>query len=350
MRRGRAPRRHGKLKHYFVPGVHNAYRPHFLRAKTVVALGAIIVMLFFIAVAMERLVVRSPSPQVGAVVAAVLVDLANSDRLASGLLQLSTSTVLERAAQMKADDMAARGYFAHASPEGRTPWHWFQQAGYRFRFAGENLAVYFSDSVEVERAWMESTSHRANILSDEFTEIGIALARGEYQGKDTVYVVQMFGQPAASASVVTAAQSQNAGSRGVAGASAEALEFETIVENDTYIAVKASNSEPRVAAAERDSSKPIGALAGPLPNSNAFWRLVTAPKTLLQYIYIGIGAFITLALLLLVVVEFRPPTPRLRRAGRHKFVPIAYGVGLLALLVALLYGGTAFFSGNLLIL
>src|SRR3989338_134463 len=84
---------HHRLHHYFVPGVHNAYRPHFLRAKTVVALGAIIVMLFFIAVAMERLVVRSPSPQVGAVVAAVLVDLANSDRLASGLLQLSTSTV-----------------------------------------------------------------------------------------------------------------------------------------------------------------------------------------------------------------------------------------------------------------
>ena len=40
--------------------------------------------------------------------------------------------------------------------EGKTPWYWFGEVGYDFRFAGENLAVYFSDSVEVERAWMNS--------------------------------------------------------------------------------------------------------------------------------------------------------------------------------------------------
>src|SRR3989338_10289262 len=114
------------------------------------------------------------------------------------------SPILQKAAQLKAEDMAAKEYFAHDSPEGLKPWHWFEEAGYDFRSAGENLAVYFSDSAEVERAWMNSPSHRANLLSEHFTEIGIALSQGQYQGHDTVYVVQMFASPSESASVGTA--------------------------------------------------------------------------------------------------------------------------------------------------
>src|SRR4029077_4956173 len=129
------------------------------------------ITLFFVALGMEQLVVRSPSPQVGAVVAAVLVDLANTDRTQNGLGQLATSSVLQKAAQLKADDMAARSYFSHNTPDGKTPWTFFKEAGYNFHYAGENLAVYFSDSDEVEKAWMNSSLHRANILSDKFTEI-----------------------------------------------------------------------------------------------------------------------------------------------------------------------------------
>ncbi len=64
---------------------------------------------------------------------------------------LAVNPVLERAAQAKADDMAAKSYFSHNSPDGVTPWFWLNQAGYVFTYAGENLAANFSDSIDVEK-------------------------------------------------------------------------------------------------------------------------------------------------------------------------------------------------------
>jgi hypothetical protein len=92
--------------------------------------------------------------------------------------------------------MAQNGYFAHTSPEGKSPWYWFKQGGYVFNYAGENLAVDFSDSADVERAWMNSPTHRSNILNNKFTEIGVATAVGTLNGRQTTFVVQEFGTPA----------------------------------------------------------------------------------------------------------------------------------------------------------
>lgn len=128
----------------------------------------------------------------------LLIDLANADRGTAGLPQLRYNPVLEKAAQAKANDMAARGYFSHTTPDGAAPWRFFQQAGYLYLRAGENLAVNFSDSKDVETAWMNSPTHRANILQQGFTEIGIATASGEFQGHPAVFVVQFFAAPAPS--------------------------------------------------------------------------------------------------------------------------------------------------------
>jgi uncharacterized protein YkwD len=136
------------------------------------------------------------SPNVAAVVSAILVQLANGDRAQNGLGDLVVNPVLVAAAQAKANDMAAQGYFAHISPSGLDPWHWFQLAGYKFDYAGENLAVDFSDSTDVNNAWMNSPTHRENILDPHYTEIGIATAQGMYQGHPTTFVVQEFGAPA----------------------------------------------------------------------------------------------------------------------------------------------------------
>ena len=302
-----ARKRHGQLKHYFISGGHNSYHPHFWRPQSLGAMTAAIVLFFVISLALERVVIKSPSPAVAAVVAAVLVELANADRGAEGVGTLAVSPTLTEAAQMKADDMAARGYFAHDTPDGKSPWYWFEEAGYEFRHAGENLAVYFSDSVEVQRAWMNSPLHRANVLGDQFEEIGIALAQGEYQGHDTTYVVQMFGTPAeASTAVVESSAPTPETTDLVAGAAAEA--------------------------------QPIGAIRD--GRSLTLWKLLTAPKTLLSYIYMAIAVVVFIALILLVAVEFR------RHALPHAFA----GVGLLALIVFLLFSGTTFFSGELLIL
>lgn len=99
--------------------------------------------------------------------------------------------------------MASKEYFSHNSPEGVTPWHWFKEAGYNFLYAGENLAINFTDSTDVEKAWLESPTHRANIMNVEFREIGMATVKGVYKNYPTIYIVQMFGTPAYGQTVLT---------------------------------------------------------------------------------------------------------------------------------------------------
>ena len=157
----------------------------------------LVVCLFAAAGMVDRYVKEMGTPYVAAVISAVLVDFANQDRTELALTELKVNPVLVAAAQAKADDMAAKSYFAHQSPEGFDSWHWFKEVGYDYKYAGENLAVNFSDSGDVEEAWMASPSHRENIVNPKYTEIGIAVATGTYQGRSTVFAVQMFGMPRA---------------------------------------------------------------------------------------------------------------------------------------------------------
>jgi len=130
-----------------------------------------------------------------AVYASVLVTLTNQNRAMADIAELEVNPLLERAAQLKADDMASKGYFAHNTPDGKTPWYWLDEAGYKYVFAGENLAVNFTESEDVERAWMNSRGHFLNIMNPRFTEIGIATSTGIYKGREAIFVVQMFGAP-----------------------------------------------------------------------------------------------------------------------------------------------------------
>lgn len=122
-----------------------------------------------------------------------LVEFTNLDREKRERGELVVSDLLNEAAKMKAEDMAQKEYFAHVSPEGVTPWYWFSEVGYDYRYAGENLAVNFIESYSAHRAWMDSPTHKANIISDNFEEIGIATAVGRYKGEEATYVVQLFG-------------------------------------------------------------------------------------------------------------------------------------------------------------
>lgn len=130
-----------------------------------------------------------------AIYGAVLVNLTNQSRSTANVSELKVNPILEKAAQMKADDMAAKSYFAHNTPDGKTPWYWFEQAGYKYKYAGENLAVNFQDSNEIHTAWLNSKGHFLNIVNPKYTEIGIATSTGTYKGREAVFVVQMFGTP-----------------------------------------------------------------------------------------------------------------------------------------------------------
>ncbi len=161
-------------------------------------IGFSLVALTFFGITRAPLLVERV-PALAAVISSVLIELTNNDRSSSGLATLTINETLTAVAQAKANDMAEKSYFAHTSPEGLTPWHWFKEKGYQFAYAGENLAVDFSESADVERAWMNSPTHRANVLGTQFTEIGIGVAQGSYQGRPTTFVVQVFGTPAPQA-------------------------------------------------------------------------------------------------------------------------------------------------------
>jgi hypothetical protein len=125
-----------------------------------------------------------------------VVELTNQKREENGLSPLTINSKLNEAAQRKAGDMFAFNYWAHNSPSGRNPWSFFQEAGYQYLYAGENLARDFMNSNAVVDAWMASPSHRDNLLNGHYQEIGLAVVNGTLDGVETTLVVQLFGTPA----------------------------------------------------------------------------------------------------------------------------------------------------------
>jgi hypothetical protein len=184
------------IANHILPTKHNGFLPRVLRDWSIGTLLIVSVALFSFSQIARFTGTFGLSADV---LPAVVATLTNDVRTKNSLTPLSVSDVLTRAATLKANDMAANGYFAHTSPTGLTPWHWFGEVGYTFIYAGENLAINFNDSNTVEQAWLNSPTHRANILSPNFTQIGIATATGTYNGKTTTFVVEMFGMPATTA-------------------------------------------------------------------------------------------------------------------------------------------------------
>ncbi len=114
--------------------------------------------------------------------------LLNQDRAANGLPALKANSQLTQLARNYAQDMIRRGFFSHYNPEGQSPFDRMRQAGISYNYAGENLAVN-SGIAAAEVAFMNSSGHRANILSPSFTEVGVGVARN---ANGQVYVVQEF--------------------------------------------------------------------------------------------------------------------------------------------------------------
>jgi uncharacterized protein YkwD len=135
------------------------------------------------------------SNNLAAIVSSTLVSLTNKNRVSNNLAKLTTNLLLEQAAQLKADDMARRSYFAHLTPEGQDFSHFLKLVGYDYKYAGENLAFNFTESKDVAKAWMESPGHRQNILNNKYAEVGIASATGTLNGQEGIFVAQYFGTP-----------------------------------------------------------------------------------------------------------------------------------------------------------
>lgn len=250
---------------------------------------AILIFVLFLASGFQEIALRSSN--IAAVVSAILVELANGDRSATGLQELAMNPTLVAVAQAKANDMAEKSYFAHTSPEGIEPWHWFETVGYSYAHAGENLAINFSDSADVEHAWMNSPAHRDNILNSKYTEIGIATAQGAYEGRTTTFVVQVFGTPSFTRSAGIVVETPEI---------SESVVAEAPGESDVLGVTEIQSSEVTV------------------EDIPAWGYLFGYPKAALRYAYYALALLILLALAAETGFEFR--AHHIKRAYRAGFL------------------------------
>ena len=122
-----------------------------------------------------------------------LLESTNQNRSQTGVPDLAIDEALNKAAQAKADDMVARDYWSHETPDNEDPWGFIVRSGYQYQAAGENLAYGFSDASSVLNAWMHSPDHRANVTSKAYTEVGFGIAQAtDYRGQGPETIVVAF--------------------------------------------------------------------------------------------------------------------------------------------------------------
>lgn len=295
------------LKKYFIPHDQNNYKPHFLRHES-----AIVVFLFVVIVELAFLIqvfiVFDKTNFLASVLPGVLTALTNEERTQNDASPLVQNELLVKAAELKAKDMATRGYFAHVSPDGKTPWYWLEQVGYKYAMAGENLAVNFFESDDVAEAWMNSPTHRANIVKKNYTEIGIAVASGVYEGKNTVFVAQFFGTPLLVASSVPPTPKTETKKTTPAKPAEIKEKTPEITTPPKTVAV----ASPTVQVLGEEANPP----ASINQNENIFLSLISfiekvlaSPRQYVNYIYGAIAFLVASALLLAIFIkrEFQHP-------------------------------------------
>lgn len=121
-----------------------------------------------------------------------VVRLVNIERQKAGLSPLKENTELSRVARIKSQDMRDKGYFSHTSPTYGSPFDMMKEFGINYMAAGENIAKGQRSPESVVNAWMNSDGHRRNILSSNYTEIGVGYA---VDSNGTTYWTQMFIKP-----------------------------------------------------------------------------------------------------------------------------------------------------------
>ena len=184
------------LKKWLFASKTNNYHPHLLRP---LGLGILI-----LAIGLLPSIYNLSTPHTNTTkVLSYAVDVSSSSVIAStndqrvqaGLSPLAANAQLNQAAYAKAQDMFAKDYWAHVSPDGTQPWTFITNTGYSFSAASENLAEGFSTSSGVVSGWMGSYEHRVNILNADYTETGIAAVNGILQGHETTLVVAFYTTP-----------------------------------------------------------------------------------------------------------------------------------------------------------
>lgn len=335
-----------KKKNWSSSSFKNRYSPYLIQKVAMVGMFLLVLLSFTLA-SLQAVFWQKSDWLVGAVLPAVVVDLTNIERDGANTVKLTRNVLLDKAAELKAEHMAKNNYFAHYSPEGVSPWYWFEQVSYQYAHAGENLAVHFTDSDAVVEAWMNSPTHRANIVNANYTEIGVGTAKGTLDGFPTVFVVQLFGAPAA---ISQAATPKTAEAEVVAVASKpEAPKMAKPVEPEPKeeaerLALAEETAPASVVLSESDDletvstyiatssglpvSESVVSASAPSASYSSWWQsLVTSPNKTLQLMYMLVSVAVIALLLFSVAASLYKSEPR----------QMVYGLALLVIMASLFY-------------
>ena len=179
------------FKDYFIPSADNDNRPKILRPKQLTII-AILLIILKVSLVGYLFSIYQETAEMSETTVNQLLLLTNESRVASGASPVKLNPVLNQAAQAKADDMLAKNYFSHTSPDGRKPWHFVNRNAYPYLLVGENLGMNFIAASDVHAALMASPSHKKNLLNPKYTDVGLAVVNGELNGENTNILVEIF--------------------------------------------------------------------------------------------------------------------------------------------------------------
>jgi len=207
----------------------------------------------------------------------------NQARDSYNVTPLHSSTILNEAAQARANDMVANNYWSHISPSGKTPWYFIDQTGYKLQAAAENLAFGFSSSDTTNTAWLNSPEHRSNLMNKDYSDVGFGVAKSpNFHGKGSqIIVVALYAKPSSNNSVIDSSKLQD-------------LSYDN--KNNTNVIDLTSNTQK--VSANIPSSQNISRIQL-LTNGNAPWSLL-------------LGAVIAILLATLFIIK--------HARGWHKFI------------------------------
>ncbi len=136
-----------------------------------------------------------------------IIELTNQKRAENGAPPVQYNATLSEAARQKASTMFTFGCWSHTC-NNISPWWFFKNVGYDYLYAGENLAKDFGDPNSIVTAWINSPTHRDNLLNAKYKDIGIAVVDGVLNGQETTIVVQLFGTSSKAPSIASGAKQQ----------------------------------------------------------------------------------------------------------------------------------------------
>lgn len=215
---------HHHARKILIPHKANAYRPHLIRWQGIAAV-LVVAVLAQVVYGYTTTGNLSVLGRVSDIQTAELLDDTNNERKNTGLSELKLNDKLSEAAFLRAQDMFAKNYWSHTSPTGVQPWKWFGDVGYNYSYAGENLAKNYPNATATVEAWMNSPSHKDNVLNSHYTEIGFAVVDGTLNGQNTTLVVALYGAPVTVAAVESVAGASSFSASSVAVGSQKPFEY-----------------------------------------------------------------------------------------------------------------------------